>query len=1001
MLGHFVLAQSTISGKVTSNEDGYSLPGVTVLIKGTTVGAVTDVNGNYVLKLVGDNPILIFTYVGFLTQEIEIGNQDIVNVELVVNVETLAEVVVTGYGVQKKKVVVGAISQISAEKLERTPDMRVEQALQGRAAGVMVMNNSGQPGDQLSVVIRGAGSNGDIQPLYIVDGLPLSGAALDFLNPADIESIEILKDATSSAIYGTRASNGVVLITTKGGKKNQKTTFTYNGYYGIQNPWKTLDVLDGQQYMTAMNIASINDGRPLMFPQSARDTINNNTNWQDEMFNYNAPKTNHTISISGGSDKGSFASSLNYFKQEGLVGPGKSEFERITFRIKGTRTFKKLTVGGNVNLAKIGSKGIATNSQYGAGINQAINLQPIVAVTNPDGSWGVPGDYGLAMQEVVNPVALLNYINSETNTYKVISGINAELEIIDGLRIRTAFNSEIAMVGNRSYTPLYYINPTNKTDFNSTSKSMNEYYRWNWDNTITYKKKIGEHNLTLLAGFSRFREWSQNVWGSKDSLIFDTLDKAYLDNSVQVLGQTGGGFGESTLQSYFGRVYYDFREKYLFEGVIRVDGSSRFGKENRYATFPGLAVGWVFSDEAFFPGLSWFDFGKLRVSWGQNGNQNIGNFQYTSIISTGHSYFFGDNQRLYDGIQPAFIANPSIKWEASQQFDVGLDLRFFEARLTVAADYYDKRNKDWLVSGNGFYPRAGVGNNVGVINAGDIRNSGFEFEIGYRETFGESFHADFIFTASTNKNELIAIAEGLSVLDGAGGAHGQGTVQRATIGESLGYFWGYQTNGLFTSSAQLSRAPHQPNAELGDFFFVDTNGDGKLDDEDKVKLGNPYPKIMMGLDMTFEWKGFDLGMFWYSALGHQLYNASRRSDLIVSNYTTDVLDAWSENNTSGTIPRLTISDANRSWRNPSDFYVEDADYVRLKNIQLGYTLSAKMAETIKVSNLRIYVLSENLLTFTKYSGMETEIGGGPLNIGVDYGIYPQPRTFIVGINLSF
>ena len=999
LLSFAVSAQSFIlKGEVVDANSGQPLPGVTIINNGG--GTVTDFDGRFSIEAQKGDEIT-FSFIGFETQTITVGSQTTIKVELQEDVVSLEEIVVTGYGVQKKKVVTGAISQIQSETLERTADLRVEQALQGRAAGVMVMNNSGQPGDQLSVVIRGAGSNGDVQPLYIVDGLPLSGAGLDFLNPADIESIEILKDATSSAIYGTRAANGVVLITTKGGKKDQRTVFSYDGYYGVQNPWRKLDVLNADQYMSAMNQAAINDGRAPQFPQSVRDTINTETDWQDEMFNYNAPKMNHTISINGGSEFGSFASSLNYFKQEGLVGPGKSEFDRITFRVKGSRTFKKLTVGGNVNLVRIQSKGIATNTGYGAGLNQAINLQPIVPILNPDGSWGTPGDFGLSMQEIVNPVALLHYTNSKTNTYKGLGGVDAELEIIDGLKIRTAYNTEIAIVDGRSYTPMYYINPTNKTDFNSASKSINEYFRWNWDNTITYQKSFGDNNLTVLAGFSRFREWSENVYGSKDSLIFDTFDNAYLDNSVQVLGRTGGGFYESTLQSYFGRVYYDYREKYLLEAVVRVDGSSRFGKENRYGTFPGVAIGWVFTDENFFPNLRFFDFGKLRVSWGQNGNQNIGNFQYTSIISTGHSYFFGYGQRLYDGIQPAFIANPSIKWEASQQLDIGLDLRFLEGRITFGMDYYDKRNKDWLVSGNGFYPRAGVGNNVGVINAGDIRNSGFEFEIGYQDTYLDQLNASFNFTASTNKNELIAIAEGLSVLNGAGGAHGQGTVQRAIIGEPLGYFWGYQTEGLFTSNAQLGRAAHQPNAKLGDLRFVDTNGDGILNDEDKVKLGNPYPKIMMGLNISFDWKGIDLGMFWYSALGHQIYNASRRSDLIVSNYTTDVLDAYSENNTSGTVPRLTLTDANRTWRNPSDFYVEDADFVRMKNIQLGYTLPTKVADMLKITKLRIYFLSENLLTITKYSGMEAEIGGGPLNIGIDYGIYPQPKTFILGLNLSF
>ncbi|MGL1888617.1 MAG: TonB-dependent receptor [Reichenbachiella sp.] len=993
------IAQDTqISGKVKDAQSGEALPGVTIYCNGT--GAVTDIDGNYTVNAGGDDEVT-FSFIGYLTQIVSVNGRSSINISLEEDLVALEEVVITGYGVQKKKVVTGAISQISAAKLEKTADMRIEQALQGRAAGVMVMNNSGQPGDQLSVIIRGAGSNGDVQPLYIVDGLPLSGAGLDFLNPADVESIEILKDATSSAIYGTRASNGVVLITTKGGGRSEKTSFSYSGYYGVQNPWKQQDVLNADQYMNTMNQASINDGSDLMFPLAARDTINGDTDWQDEMFNYNAPKTSHTVSMIGGSENGSFASSINYFSQEGLVAPGKSEFERITFRIKGERSFKRLTVGGNVNFVNITTKGIDTNSQYGAGINQAINMPPIVPVKNADGSWGVPGDYNLAMQEVVNPVALLHYNHSETNTYKGLGGLTAELELIDGLKIRSAFSTEVAFVDNRSYTPLYYINPTNKTDFNSASKSVNEYFRWNWDNTITYKKQLGDHNVTALVGFSRFREWSEGVWGSKDSLIFDTFDKAYIDNSSQILGQTSGGFSEATLQSYFARVYYDYREKYLLEAVVRVDGSSRFGSENRYGTFPGAAIGWVFTEENFFPSLGFMDFGKLRVSWGRNGNQNIGNFQYTSIISTGNSYFFGTGQRLYDGIQPSFISNPSIKWESSEQLDIGLDLRFFNGKLTVAADYYDKRNTDWLVSGNGFYPRAGVGNNVGVINAGDIRNSGFELELGYKNTFGEGLFADISFTASTNKNELLDIADGLSVLNGAGGAHGQGTIQRAIIGEPMGYFWGYQTDGLFTNAAELGTTDHQPNAQLGDLKFVDTNDDGILDDEDKVKLGNPYPKLMMGLNLAFDWKGIDFGMFWYSAVGHQIYNASRRSDLMVSNYTTDALDAWSEDNTSGSLPRLTLRDDNRSWRNPSDFYVEDADYLRLKNIQIGYTLPKGMLEAIKVEKVRIYFLSENLLTFTKYSGMEAEIGGGPLNMGVDYGIYPQPKTFIGGINITF
>lgn len=996
-------AQSrAITGTVVDSETNESLPGVTVLVKDTNSGTTTDLDGQYKINLPEDvsNPVLVYSFVGFATQEVNVGNQSTIDVNLKVDLKALDEVIVVGYGSQKKSLLTGSISKIDEKALDNIKTVRVEQALQGAAPGVMVMSNSGQPGDGWTVNIRGFGTPGGAEPLYIIDGLPLSGAALDILNPNDIQSMEVLKDAAAAAIYGARGSNGVVIITTKQGNKNAKPTVTYQGFYGIQNPWHRQDVLNGDQYIRIINESYVNDGKSPFFDAADIAGITSNTDWQDAMYYENAPKQSHHVGITGGNDLGSFSSSISYFEQDGIIAKDKSKFDRINLRFNGKRKINRLELGTNINVAQIKTKGISTNSQYGGGINQALNMPPIVPITNDDGSWGIPEDFGLSMQEVVNPVALLSYVNSEASTFKGIGGVNASFEIIDGLVLKTAYSGEVAYVRDRSFSPVYRINATNKNEINSVSQGSNLYVKGNWDNTLTYQNSFGNHNLTFLVGTTRFREYSENLWGSKDSLIFQTFDKAYINNSLQVQGDVSGSYWEHTLQSYFGRLYYNYNEKYLAEVVLRADGSSRFGKNNRYGYFPAFSLGWVFTEENFMPSLPFLDFGKIRASWGQNGNENIGDFRFTSLISQGHYYNFGTNQTLYNGIQPAFIANPDLRWEASEQLDFGLDLSLFDGKVNATFDYYQKTNKDWLLSGTGNYPRV-LGNLVAEINAGSVKNTGYELELNYQEVFRKGIKLNAGFTASTNKNEVTEIIEGTDHLLGAGGGHGQGTILRGTVGMPLGYFWGYKTAGIFNHPAELAKAPHQPSAQLGDLIFVDTNEDGTLDDLDKQQIGNPYPKLMMGLNLSIDYKGIDLSMFWYSAMGHQIWNATRRADLIISNYPSNVLDRWTESNPDTSVPRVTSSDLNRSWRNPSDYYLEDADYLRLKNITLGYTLPRQMTEQLRISNVRFYVTSENLLTFTKYSGMEVEIGGGALGMGIDYGVYPQAKTFVTGVNVTF
>jgi TonB-linked SusC/RagA family outer membrane protein len=989
-----------VTGTVKDKSTGEMVPGVSVIIRGTNNGTITDADGAFTIDASSNEDVLVFSFVGYKKIEVPVSGQTTFDISLESDITQLEEVMIVGYGIQKKSVVTGAIAKITSDDLKSNKDLRIEQAMQGKTAGVIIMNNSGQPGDNLTIRIRGTGTNGDPDPLFIIDGLPMEKEGLDYLNPADVESIEVLKDAASAAIYGTRGANGVVIITTKKGKKGQNFTISYDGYYGVQNPWRQLKMLNGQQYMDIINEASFNDGAGAYFTPEQMASYTANTNWQKQMINANAPKTSHTVSFSGGGEKSTFSSSLNYYSQDGVVAKGKSQFDRITYRLNTSYDFGKVTVGSNLNLVNIKTRGIGGNDQYGLGIAQALNIPSIVPVRNADGDWAVPNDYGIGLQEISNPVALMSYNNRKTNTYKALGNIFGEIEIIKGLKFRTNYSTELSFVNTDEYFPAYDLDPTHKRTANGVNKDTHQYHRWNLDNTLTYTKSIGKHNLTALVGMTRFKEWDEGLNASRDSIIFNDLDHAYLNNSLQVKGPAGNSISEHTLQSFFGRLNYNFDEKYLFEGVLRADGSSRFGKQNRYGYFPAVSAGWVVSRENFFPDTRVLEFAKLRASWGQNGNENIGNFRYTSIMQRGLNYFFGTGQTLYNGVQPDFYPNPNVKWETSQQLDIGIDLGLFSNRFTVTADFYDKRTKDWLI-GDAPFPLL-LGNSAPTINAGEVQNRGFELELGYKDQMSNGLSYNFKLTGSTNRSKVLALNNASGSFTGGEGSHGQGSILRAEVGKPLGYFWGYKTEGVFQNTEELAAYPHQPNAKPGDLKFQDYNGDGKLDDQDRQNIGNPYPKIILGLSTNFEFKNFDLSMFWYTGLGQQIWMANRRNDLIYSNYTTDILDRWYGEGTSNDVPRVTLSDPNETWKKPSDFYVKNADFLRLKNITLGYSLPSAIANKIGVKRLRVYMTSENLITFTKYPGMEVEAGGGgPLDVGIDHGIYPQSRTFLGGLQIGF
>ncbi|MFW6371319.1 MAG: SusC/RagA family TonB-linked outer membrane protein, partial [Bacteroidota bacterium] len=727
---------------------------------------------------------------------------------------------------------------------------------------------------------------------------------------------------------------------------------------------------------------------------------------------YDAPKQNHSITFNGGTEKTSYSSSLNYFNQEGIVAEDKSSFERYSYRLNTVTDFGFLSLGSNINLARITSKGIEPNTHFGIGLAQAINMPPIIPVRHDDGSWATPEDYSIGLQEITNPIALLDNLNSETKTSKFVGGLTADFDFgqlsqtLTGLTFRSTYSGEFSLVDTRGYTPFYYLDALHFTVNDEASRWMDIWSRWNFENVLTYDKTIGEHHFTILGGTSAFKDMYDNLSGSKKDVIFDDFEYSYIDNATDPESAVvGGGYSEHTVASLFGRVNYDYLDRYMFAATLRRDGSSRFGSENKYGYFPSVSVGWVLTEEPFMDFIKPVaDFMKLRASWGQNGNENIGDFGYTSIIGNQNIYYFGDSKTQYNGTQPTRIANPSLKWETSEQTNIGLDMATLENSFRVSLDYYVKTTKDWLVTAP--VPLL-VGNSAPVINGGSVRNSGVEADVSYKKRFGKLF-LNVSVNGAYNENEVLDIQNAEKRLQGGDGAFGQGDVIYAKVGTPMGYFNGLKTDGIFQTEEEIAAYVNadgellQPNAVPGDIKFVDADGDGAIDrDADRVNLGNPYPDFTGGFNLNLEYAGFDFNMFIYAALGQEVYDATMRYDLNESNYTGDWLNRWTGPGTSNTYPRVTFVDDNQNMTTVSDFFVHDGSFVRMRNITLGYTLPTNVTSYLNIRNLRLYVSAENLVTFTSYKGYDPEIGGDVFNNGIDHGIYPQPRTILGGVNITF
>lgn len=1023
-----------IKGVVVSGTDNFPLPGVNVVVKGTTNGTMTDMDGQFILSA-PEGSILTLSYIGFKPLEVKATGNAAMNIVLHEDTEVLDEVVVVGYGVQKKSVVTAAISRVSAEELNNTTPSRIEDALKGKVSGVQITQSSGQPGADSKVRIRGVGTVNNSDPLYIVDGMPVDGG-INYLNPTDIESVEILKDAASAAIYGARAANGVILVTTKQGKSG-KASINYDFTYGWQNPWKKRSVLNATEYMTIMNEVAINDGNAPRFTPDQIASAGKGTDWQDETFNYDAPIQSHQVSVNGGSDNVTYFLSLGYFDQEGIVGGnyGKSNYNRWSLRSNTTYTIyeakdrnflNKLKVGVNMSYARAKSSGIEVNSEYGSILGSALAFDPTIPIyaADPDAvlaahphsvkdkNGNVYSTPPAGFQEIANPVAMLNMpSNSTLNEDKFVASFWAELDVYEGVKFRSSYGADLAFWGNDGYTFPYFLATQGKDiTQSSVSSDMHRGYTWQVENTLTWTKSFNEkHNLTVLLGQSAKKYTLRELKGYDYDLLELDPNKANINSGTadreeeRVEGGTGK-YDFQTLASYFARIDYNFDERYMIQATVRRDGSSNFGPNHKWAVFPSVSLGWNLTNEAFMEDRpDWFNNLKIRGSWGKNGNERIGQFRYTSLMDGGQNYYFGNGTiaHMIYGSSPSKIANPDVKWEESEQLDLGFESRFFNNSLTFGFDYFKKKTNGMLME----QPIPDyVGKGAPMANAGDMENWGLELEASYRFQV-EDFHFTLGANASFLKNKLIKLgnASGEAIYADAG-ASGVGSYVKGKNGEVYPYFYGFRTDGILQNQTEADayNQKYGENAQPGDVRFVDFNDDGKINDDDKTKIGKGMPDWTYGITLAADWKGFDLNLFFQGTAGNDVFDFSQRGDISAMNRPSWILGRWIGEGTSDHYPRMTAQNPNRNWRS-SDLYVKNGSYLRLKTLQLGYSLPTSLLQKATIQRFRVFVSAENLLTFTKYDGFDPEIAAGDdyFNLGVDKGIYPQSRTISIGANLTF
>ncbi len=1005
----------TISGLVRSRSTNEPLVGATVSIEGTKNSTITNAQGEFTIT-VSKGSTLVFTYTGMGMVRQQVTNADKLDIKMEEVSKSMDEVVVVGYGVQKITKVSGAIATIKGAEIEKLRPVRTEEALQGRASGVTVIS-SGSPGAKPTVLIRGIPSYTGTDPVVVVDGAIQTLDDLNSINAADIESINVLKDAAATAIYGVKGGNGVIVVTTKNGRKNQKTEYTISSNYGVQQVMNTIGVLNATEYAAIVNEGSVASGGAVIFPDISNLGVG--TNWQDQIFK-TAPIQSHNITAKGGSEKMTYYLGGGYLGQDGIVGGGnKSHFDRIngTANLNFDLT-KKLKFLLNTSYANIKGAGVSENA-INSVISNALNFDPTSPVYN-----GIPNTYGKysvsnnILSEIFNPLTQLDDTHNKSTTNKLYGKMEMQYDILKNLKVTARFGYTNTDVTGKSFTPLSYygsahINSTLNADgtpktgaHNSVYEYKTNYFNYTFETFGNYSFRIKEdHHFDAVLGYSQAKITGNNINGSRQDVPFNSWEFADISAATGTAPNSGISLGsyqyERRNMSYFGRLNYDYQDKYLASFSARRDGSYAFGANNKFANFYAGSLGWVVSNEEFYKS-KFFNYLKLRGSYGSTGNENV-NPQYQRISTDVYVYNLGQNAGYTFGNEPTSIGatiasfkNDDLGWEKQAQLNAGFDLRFYKNKFSLTADYFQKN-----ISGLLFTPTLSLYLGTAAApaaNIGTTKTTGFDMNLGYNDVFGKNFKFNTNITFTTAKNLVTETNNGL-ITGGTYGIPSQ-SVTRFEKGYTPGYFYGYKTDGLFQNQAEVNAWAQQPNAQPGDIRYVDVNGDKIIDANDRTQIGNPFPDFTMGWGLSLEYKGFDFSSFVYASVGNDIYRAYERN-LAMTNKYRGVLARWTGEGSTNDArnPRYTFVDGNGNTR-ASDRYVEDGSFVKIKDLQLGYTIPASVFKNV-FSKVRVYAQVKNAYTFTKYSGYDPEIAGGIFDTGVDRGAYPQARTYSMGLDLKF
>jgi len=1015
-----------ITGKVV-DENKETMPGVNIKVEGKEGGATTDLDGRYSITVDNQLNTLIFSFIGYKSQAVTVNDKIKIDIQLKPSSENLDEVVVVGYGTSRIKELTGATVQVKGESIERLNIPRMDQALQGQVSGVTISTNSGSPGGTSNIRIRGLSTSGNNNPLILVDGVVYDAQGLNALNPGDIESINVLKDATAG-IYGVRAANGVIIIETKKGKKGSKPKFEVGSYYGMQSTTKKLNLLNAGEYALIKNEMFIRGGGQPIFNNT---DLKVGSNWQDSIFQ-DAPVQSFNIGVNGGGKNSSYSIGGNYFSQDGIVGGKKSNFERYNARVNLVNSLSKKLTLTSVFLYTHEQRSVLAENGIGSVLYNTINAFPTRNIHSPDGNY----EYLDEVSDIINPVAQIENTYNRSLTNKLVGKQEFEVKILDNLSFTNRLSYNYAIVDGKTFNPLAWygsgkyansalnanLEPVmvfNGFQYNqnsdtydsilvergaSVSEQRATYLDLNYESFLNYNLNINDHNIKSTLGASVFRRKGDVLNGTGFNIPNNSIDYADISAS-QSPGQfnqnnTGSYEFEERLLSAFLRGEYSYKFKYIFSGVIRRDGSSKFGPNSRYGYFPSFSGAWIVSEESFL-NFKPITFLKLRTSYGISGNDQIANFAYRALLNGEGVYVFDDI--ITAGVAIGTAANPDLKWETTKQLNIGVDLQLFNS-FDITANYFIKNTNDLLFSPNvsaliGSY---GPGGYPPIVNAGNVSNKGFEFEFGYATNPNNPIGVNVNLNFTYLKNEVTSVPDGIDFIPGASFGVGGNTATRFEVGFPIGYFFGYQTNGIYQDQSQIDNSNiNQDGAQVGDLIFVDQDGDGKInfnDNSDKTNLGSPLPKFMFGTVLGFNLYGFDISANLYAAVGQKIIRNYERQQPY-ANQLNYVLDRWTVDNPSNEVPVYTTA----SNRNGvfSDFFVENGSFLRVRNIQIGYILPKDFCKKFKTNYVRFYIAANNLFTFTKYMGYDPDIGGGALSGGVDNGFYPQARTIMGGVNIKF